>query len=153
MYQKGLCSYYVTTSHPPTSFKRYCKNTVKMSYCCTQNVARIIKSHNKKLVNMYIKNTLPCNSTKKHKRFLNGKCRAENNVYKYIVSVYRYPNKVYLSTAEGDLKQRFYNHRILFNSEGLSTDKTLSKYVWEMKKKFKIMLSLKWSIIKSLQAY
>ena len=124
-----------------------------MSYCCTQNVARIIKSHNKKLVNMYIKNTLPCNSTKKHKRFLNGKCRAENNVYKYIVSVYRYPNKVYLSPTEGDLKQRLYNHRILFNSEGLSTDKTLSKYVWEMKKKFKKMPSLKWSIIKSLQAY
>ena len=42
---------------------------------------------------------------------------------------------------------------MLFNSEGLSTDKTLSKYVWEMKKNFKIILSLKWSIIKSLEAY
>ena len=39
-----------------------------------------------------------------------------------------------------------------FNNEGHSTDKTLSKYVWEIKK-FKIIPSLKWSIIKSAPAY
>ena len=32
-----------------------------------------------------------------------------------------------------------------FNNEGHSTDMTHSKYVWEMKTKFKIMPSLKWS--------
>ena len=40
-----------------------------------------------------------------------------------------------------------------FNNEGHSTDTTLSKYVWEIKEKFKIMPPLKWSIIKSVQAY
>ena len=35
------------------------KNTVKVSYCCTKNVANIIKSHNKNLINSSIKNTLP----------------------------------------------------------------------------------------------
>ena len=34
-----------------------------------------------------------------------------------------------------------------------NTDKTLSKYLWEIKEKFKIMPSLKWSIIKSVPAY
>ena len=40
-----------------------------------------------------------------------------------------------------------------FNNEGHSTDTTLSKYVWEIKERFKIMPSLKWSIIKSIPAY
>ena len=49
--------------------------------------------------------------------------------------------------------QRFYNHRMSFNNKGHSTDTTLSKYVWEIRKKLKIMSSLKWSIIKSVPAY
>ena len=122
-----------------------------MSYCCTPNVASIIKSHNMKLINMSIKNTLPCNCRKKYKCPLDGKCRAENIVYKCVASVHGYPNKVYLGTA-GDFK-RFYNHRMSFNNEDHSTDTTLSKYVWEVKRKLKIMSSLKWYIIKSVPAY
>ena len=68
-----------------------------------------------------------------------------------VASVHGYLNKVYLETA-GDFKQRFYNHRMSFNNEGHSTDKTLSKSVWEVKKKLKIIPSLKWYIIKSLPA-
>ena len=73
--------------------------------------------------------------------------------YKCVASVHGYPNKVYLVTAEGDFKQRFYNHRMSFNNEGHSTDTALSKYVWEIKRKLKIMPSLKWHIIKSVPAY
>ena len=40
-----------------------------------------------------------------------------------------------------------------FNNEDHSTDTTLSKYVWEVKRKLKIMSSLKWYIIKSVPAY
>ena len=40
-----------------------------------------------------------------------------------------------------------------FNNEGHSTDTTLSKYVWEVKRKLKIMPSLKWYIIKAVPAY
>ena len=109
--------------------KIFNKNTVKVSYCCTQNVASIIKSHNKKLINTSIKNTLPCNCRKKHDCPLDGKCRAENVVYKCIASVHGNPNKVYLGTAEGDFRQRFYNHRMSFNNEGHSTGTTLSKYI------------------------
>ena len=42
------------------------------------------------------------------------------------------------------------------NNEGHSTDTTLSgtiQYVWEVKRKVKIMPSLKWYIIKSVPAY
>ena len=140
---------------PPSNklHKIFNKNTVKVSYCCTQNVASIIKSHNKKLINTSIKNTLPCNCRKKHECPLDGKCRAENIVYKCVASVHGYPNKVYLGTAEGDFKQRFYNHQMSFNNEGHSTDTTFSKCIWEVKRKLKIMPSLKWHIIKSVPAY
>ena len=53
---------------PPSNkfHKIFKKNAVKVSYCCTQNVASIIKSHNKKLINTSIKSTQPCNCRKKH---------------------------------------------------------------------------------------
>ena len=70
-------------------------------------------------------------------------------LYKYVASVDRYPNKICLDTAEGDFKQRFYNHRMSFNNEGHPKDTTL---VWEVKKKLKIMPSLTWSLIKSVPA-
>ena len=126
-----------------------------MSYCCTQNVASIIKSCNKNLINTTMKNILPCNCREKHQCPLEMvyKCRTENMVYKCIASVDGYPNKVFLGTAEGNFKQYCYNHWTSFNIKCHSTDTTLSKYVWEIKEKFKIMPSLKWSIIKSIQAY
>ena len=58
-----------------------------------------------------------------------------------------------INALEGDFRQRFYKHRMTFNNEGYSTDTALSKYVWEIKKKLKIMPSLKWFIIKSVPAY
>ena len=102
------------TSNKP--HKIFNTNTLNLSYCCTPNVASIIKSHNKKLINTSIrlKNTLSCKCRKKHECPLDGKCRAENIVYKCIASVHGYPNKVYLGTAEGDFKQRFCNHRMSF---------------------------------------
>ena len=60
---------------------------------------------------------------------LDGKCRAENIVYKFVASVHRYPNKVFLGTTESDSKQHFYNHQMSFNNEGHSTDTTVSKYI------------------------
>ena len=103
--------------------------------------------------NTSIKNTLPCNCRKKHKCPLDGKSRTENIVYKCAASVDEYSNKICLGTAEGDFKQRFYNYRMPFNNKGHSTNTRLSKYIWEIKKKFKIMPSLKWYIIKSVPDY
>ena len=53
---------------PPSNklHKIFNNNAVKVSYCCTQNIASVIKSHNKKVINTSKKNTLPCNCRKKH---------------------------------------------------------------------------------------
>ena len=138
---------------PSKTFQIFNKNTVKVSYCCTQNVASIIKSHNKKLINTSMKNILPYNCRKEYECPLDGKCRAENIVYKWVASVDGYPNKFYLGTTKSDFKQRFYNYWMSFNNESHSKDISLSKNVWEVKEKFKIKPSLKWSMIKSVPAY
>ena len=41
--------------HSRKLHRTFNKNTVQVSYCCTQNVASIIKSHNKELINTSIK--------------------------------------------------------------------------------------------------
>ena len=57
------------------------RNNVKVSYCCTQNLGNIIKSHNKKLINSSNRHEHPCNCRKKEDCSLEGKCRTENIIY------------------------------------------------------------------------
>ena len=136
---------------PSNKLHKIFKNTVKVSYFCTQTVSSIIKSHNKKLINTSMKNILSCNCRKKHECSLYGKCRAENIVYKCVASIDGYPNKVYLGTAEGDF--RVFTATRYHSITRATPDTTLSKYGFEIKEKLKIMPSLKWSIIKSIPAY
>ena len=103
----------------------------------------MIRSYNKKLINTSIKNTLPCNCRKKCEYPLDRKCRADYTVFKCAALVDRYPNEVNLGTTDGDFKQHFYNNLMSFNNEDHSADTTLSKYVWEIKRKLKIMPSLR----------
>lgn len=92
--------------------KIFNKNKVEVSYCCTQNITSIIKSHCKKLINASIKNTLSCNCRKKQECPLDEKSRAENIIYKSVALVDSYRNKIYFGIAEGNFKQRFYNRRM-----------------------------------------
>ena len=82
--------------------KIFNRNNVKVSYCCTQNVGNIIKSHNKKLINSSNHHEQPCNCRKKEDCPLEGKCRTENIIYKCIASTSGHPDKVYLGNTEGD---------------------------------------------------
>ena len=94
----------------------------------------------------------PCNCRAKYECPLDGKCRAKD-VYKCIASTSINPDKVYLGTAEGEFKKRFYNHKKSFKNRGYASDTSLSKYIWEMKDKHNETPTLKWSIIKSVLAY
>ena len=72
----------------------------------------------------------------------NGQCQVTDIIYKFTVLSPDKPNKVYLKTAEGDFKKRFYNHRKSFNNEGSANDTTLSKYIWELKETSNLSPSL-----------
>ena len=46
-----------------------------------------------------------------------------------------FPDKVYLGTAEGEFKKRFYNHNSSFKNKLKMNDTTLAKHVWDSKLK------------------
>ena len=75
--------------HFPSSSKLhkiFNKNTVKVSYSCTQNISQIIKGRSKKIVQKETQETLDCNCRVKTDCPLNGDCRKESVTYKCTVT-------------------------------------------------------------------
>ena len=121
-------------------------STIKVSYCCTQNVANIIKSYKKRLISSNNQIILPCNCRKKEECPLEEKCRVNDIVHKCIAPATGFPNKVYLGTAQGECKKRFHNHNSSFKNETKRNDTTLAKCVWDLKSKHNVTLALRWHI-------
>ena len=119
---------------------------MKVSYYYTQNLSNIIKSHNKKLISCSNQIILPYNCRKKEECPLEGKCRANDIIYKCLTSTTGFPYKVYLGTAQGEFKKRFYNHNTSFKDESKGNDTTLAKYVWYLKLKHNVTPTLPRSI-------
>ena len=91
--------------------KIFNRNTVKVSYSCTENMSIVISSHNMKLMKNNAPNTKSCNCRTKSKCLLSGQCQSQDIIYKCTVSSTSVnPDKVYLGTAEGDFKRRYHNH-------------------------------------------
>ena len=109
------------------------RNTVKVSYSCTQNMWSMTKSHNKKVINKDVKELKSCNCRVKSKFSLNGQCQVTGIIHKCTVLSRDKPNKVYLGNVEVYFKKRFYNPRKSFNNEGSANNTTLSKCISELK--------------------
>ena len=60
---------------------------------------------------------LPCNCREKEECPLEGKCRANDIIYRCIASATGFPNKVCFGTAQGEFKKRFYNHSSSFKNK------------------------------------
>ena len=133
--------------------KIFNRNTVKVSYSCTDNISSIISSHSKKLMKNNAPNTKPCNCRTKSKCPLNGQCKSQDIIYKCTVETSGNRYKVYLGTAEGDFKKRYHNHAKSFRNKRYTNDTSLSKYIWEIDEKHQENPSLKWSIVKRVAAY
>ena len=61
--------------------KIFNKNTIKVSFSCTQNLSQIIKGHNKKMVQKETQETLDWNCRVKTDCPLNGDCRKKCVIY------------------------------------------------------------------------
>ena len=112
--------------------KIFNRHTVKVSYCCTNNLLCIIKTHNKKVTNDKITPRHQCNCKNKNNCPLDGNCQTSDIIYECIVSTTVNPDKMNNDTKNNT---------------------TLLKYVWQVKGKYKETLSLKWSIVKSVLGY
>ena len=75
-----------------------------VSYCCTENLSSIIKVHNKKATIEKITQKDECKCRNKNSCPLDGNCQASNIIYKCIASATVNSDKVYLGSAEGNLK-------------------------------------------------
>ena len=116
-----------------------------------ENIAQIIKKHNQQISSCKEKSIPSCNCKNKDKCPINGKCQVQNVVYKCIVSATsNFPKRVYLGVAEGDWKQRFYNHKKSIKNKSYRNDTTLSNYLWERNNIFPM---LTWSVDKSVPGY
>ena len=141
--------------HFPKSNKLHAifkRNTVKVSYSCTQNMSRMIKSHSKKVTNKDVKELKSCNCRIKSKCPLNGQCQVTDIIYKCTILSPDKPNKVYLGTAEGDFKKQFNNHRKSFSNEASANDTTLLN-IWEPKETSNLSPTLVWSIAEKVPPY
>ena len=84
--------------------KIFNKNTIKVSYSCSQNMLQIIKDHNKKIAQKETQETLECSCKVKTDCTRNGDCWKESMVYKCTATIGN-SIKVYLGLTEREFKK------------------------------------------------
>lgn len=128
------------------------KNNIKLSYSCMRNIKGTIQGINNRLLRRDEDNTATsrtCNCRNRSECPLEGKCLAENVVYKATVQTSR-EVKEYIGSTGDTFKKRFYGHSRTFrNRESAHT--TLSKYVWEARDKGETP-TISWKILHKIGA-
>ena len=109
-----------------------------------------MKTHNKKVTKEKLTPRDQCNCKNRNHQPLDGNYQASDIINKCIASTTVNPNKIYLETAEGNFKKRYYNHKTSFKNREKANYTTLLKYLWEVKEKYKETPPLKWSIVNSV---
>ena len=132
--------------------KIFNSNTLKLSYCCTTNMANIIKQHNSSILNNATKIQEPtCNCRTKANCPLNGNCQVKCIVYKAAV-ITESESLVYYGASEGDFKMRYNNHTKSFRHRKYENDTELSKCLWKLKDE-DTEFNLSWSIATHASPY
>ena len=116
--------------------KIFNRNTLKVSYSCTENMAQIIKKHNKKITNTTDKSTNPaCNCRIKAECPLNGNCLQPSVIYQATTKSKDNLEKIYIGLTERPWKQRSYSHKLSLTNRKYAHSTALSKYLWDLKDK------------------
>ena len=138
---------------PNTKYhKIFNKNTVKLSYSCSNNMKTIITNHNKKVLNNPKKNNNNnCNCTNPSTCPLDGKCQTPTVVYKATVTCDNV-NKEYVGATEGKFKTRYANHKTSLTHEKYKSSTTLSQYYWTQKDDNK-QPTIKFEILQQTRPY
>ena len=126
--------------------KYFNRQTVKVSYSCTPNMASIISSHNRRVtgvVEEQVERGCNCRSGPAN-CVLQGRCLTPNVVYKCAVSTQQ-ECKEYIGLTANTFKQRYYAHNNSFNKEAHAHSTALSTHIWELKKN-NIPFTTNWSI-------
>ena len=124
--------------------KIFNKRTIKLSYRTTPNFKKIISSHNKRLLGNR-EPDLPCNCQKRDCP-LEGQCRKNNIIYGATVTPSQGQQETYVGLTSTTFKERHANHLKSFNHEEYSSETSLSKFIWKLKKK-NLDYQINWQIL------
>ena len=128
------------------------RNTIKISYSCMDNMEKLIKAHNAKLINTHTQQKHPtCNCRNKENCPLPGQCTANNIIYEAKVTT-QHSFKTYIGLTSNTFKTRYSSHKTSFNNQRHMNDTELSKYVWDLKEtgtQYKIT----WKILRHAEPY
>ena len=102
--------------------KIFNRNTIKVSYSCTENMSMIIKKHNKKIINnKATPTTPPCNCRKKTECPLNGNCQQPSVTYQATAKIKNKPEKLYLGLTERTMKTKKLRTQIFIQQQKICT--------------------------------
>ena len=135
--------------------KIFNKNTIKLSYSCTENIQQIIKKHNKRIMKQPERTqpTIPCNCRNKTQCPLQGSCNTQSVIYNATVTTPTLDTKTYIGLTEGPWKQRYSQHKLSFNNHKYEQTTTLSKFIWNTKRQTGKTPEVSWSISKPIPSY
>ena len=134
--------------------KIFNKNTVKVSYSCMDNMERIIKQHNNKVLSTpAARPKSGCNCRKKDQCPLSNNCLTPSLIYRaHVKTDTDSTGKSYIGLTEGPFKQRYNNHTLSFRDRKRENSTELSKYVWKLKDEH-TSYKIHWSILAKAAAY
>ena len=128
--------------------KIFNRNTVKVSYRTTPNLAQTISAHNTKILKKFEDKPVArqCSCPQNKLCPLDGKCLSENIVYQATVKQSDGQTNTYIGLTSPDFKKRLGNHNKSFRHKRYSHDTTLSTHLWNLKEK-NINYDLEWKIM------
>ena len=127
--------------------KIFNRNSIKVSYRCTPNLANIISGHNAQILKKKeIPNERKCSCPKGATCPLSGQCLQTNLVYQATVTQVGGPDENYIGLSAPTFKSRLGNHKKSFKHEKYEKETKLSKHIWSLKRKNEDY-TIKWKLI------
>lgn len=115
--------------------KIFNRNTVKISYSCTKNMASTISAHNRKILKP-IDEDFGCNCRSNRICPLDGKCLTPNTVYlAEITNNTNTEKRFYIGISATPFKERARNHNRDITHDKYKNSTELAKYVWKLRDK------------------
>ena len=129
------------------------RNTLKISYSSMDNMEKLTKAHNNKLINKNNNHTTQprCNCRNKDDCPLPGKCTSQNIVYQATVTSQN-EEKIYVGLTSNTFKTRYSAHKNSFIHPEKKHQTELSTHIWKLKDN-NIPHSINWKIIKHARPY
>ena len=124
--------------------KIFNKNSIKLSYSCMDNMAKLIQSHNSRVLQEQAENQKKLCNCRKEECPMDGKCLSPCIVYKATVTDDS-NDMIYYGLVEKDFKQRWRDHKQSFKDRKYASKTELSKHIWSLHDK-KESFGIKWDI-------